>query len=119
MKILPAILLFFLSFNAWAIVPPERPTPVLQLSITQQSALRTLLNLIPSSPFTVSVLDQDRNRRLSSGDIAVVRGGMANAEVRRRVLDADDIAALSPGRSPARHPDRSAPRGGDPGNRTR
>ena len=68
---------------------------VVGLSPAQLEKLRGLLGLEPSSPFTVEVIDQDNSRGLSVGDIAVMIGGIANSEVGRRILDANDIAAIN------------------------
>lgn len=95
MKMLIATMLATLSLSACAATPPAGTPSGLTLSESQQTNLRTLLNLTPSSPFTVSVLDQNGNQQLNAGDIAVVYGGIANAEVSRRILSRQDIRAIN------------------------
>lgn len=94
MKMLMTALLASLSVSACAATTPPTPTQ-LTLNDSQQAQLRTLLNLTPGSPFTVTVNDQDSNGKLNAGDIAVVSGGIANAEVSRRVLSASDVATIN------------------------
>ena len=93
-----ATLGFVLSACA-APTPTPTPTPtqpqVLTLTPVQTTQLRALLGLTDSSPFTVSVLDQDASHNLSVGDIAVMKGGIANAEISRRALSATDIQSIN------------------------
>ena len=97
MKALIPALLTTLSLNACAVPPPIGNASGLTLSKTQQTSLRTLLGLQPSSPFTVKVEDSDANGRLSTGDIAITIGGIANAEVSRRILSESDVSAINAG----------------------
>ena len=94
MKPLIASLLAALSLSACAVTPPIPPQS-LTLNANQQTNLRTLLGLTPSSAFTVNVLDQDADRYLSPGDIAVVYGGIANAETSRRTLSVADVTTIN------------------------
>ncbi|WGZ94342.1 MAG: hypothetical protein QJT81_00025 [Candidatus Thiothrix putei] len=93
MKLLTATLFAALSLSACVATPPVTPQS-LTLNATQQTNLRTLLGLTPSSPFTVNVLDQNADQQLSAGDIAVVYGGIANTETSRRSLSAADVATI-------------------------
>ncbi len=67
----------------------------LQLNATQQANLRTLMGLTASSPFTIQVLDKDSNSALNAGDLAVMKGGVANREISRRVLTAADVSKIN------------------------
>lgn len=94
MKLFVTALLVTCSLSACAATPPA-PAPSLTLDASQQANLRTLLGLMPSSPFTVAVLDQNADQQLNAGDLAVVYGGIANAETSRRSLSAADIASIN------------------------
>ncbi|MBU0655836.1 MAG: hypothetical protein KJ914_12020 [Gammaproteobacteria bacterium] len=95
MRMLTAALFAALSLSACAATPPDGPAQSLTLNATQQTNLRTLLGLSPSSPFTVGVLDEDANRQLSAGDIAIIYGGIANAETSRRTLNQTDVTTIN------------------------
>jgi hypothetical protein len=94
MKPLIASLLATLSLSACVVTPPTPPQS-LTLSTAQQSNLRTLLGLTPSSAFTVNVLDQNNDRVLSPGDLAIMYGGIANTETSRRTLSVADITRIN------------------------
>lgn len=81
------------SNNGGGTTKPD--APALTLTELQNTNLRTLLGLNDSSPFTVVVLDQDLNHALSVGDIALMKGGIANAEISRRALSAADIQSIN------------------------
>lgn len=74
-------------------IPP--PLQTLPLTATQDANLRTLLGLLPSSPFTVAVLDRDASYTLTAGDIAVTRGGITNGEISRRPLNRADVDTIN------------------------
>lgn len=97
MKNLATPLFIALSLSACVVPPPPAPGPgpALKLNFDQVANLRILLELTPSSPFTVTVLDQDIDGQLSGGDIAIVNGGVANAEVKRRVLSNSDVVIVN------------------------
>lgn len=98
MRLLLATLLTAISFNACAIPPVPPPgdgNSDLTLSESQQTNLRNLLGLQASSPFTVKVEDSDANQQPSAGDTAITIGGIANAEISRRILSESDIAAIN------------------------
>lgn len=91
----PVLATLFVTFSLCACVAtPPIPPHSLTLDANQQTNLRTLLGLMPSSPFTVEVLDQNADQQLSAGDIAVVYGGIANTETSRRSLSAADVATI-------------------------
>lgn len=92
MKLFIAVVLACASISAYAAPPDGKP---LLLTTSQVANLRTLLDLSPSAPFTVAVLDNDANRRLNAGDVAVVNGGFTNGEISRRVLSHADIASIN------------------------
>jgi hypothetical protein len=94
MKPLIASLLAALSLSACVVTPPTPPQS-LTLTTTQQTNLRTLLGLTPSSAFTVNVLDQNNDRVLSPGDLAIMYGGITNTETSRRTLSAADITTIT------------------------
>ncbi|MBU0655838.1 MAG: hypothetical protein KJ914_12030 [Gammaproteobacteria bacterium] len=95
MKNLTTTSLAALFLSACAAAPPADPVPGLTLSSSQQASLRTQMGLAPNNPFTVAVQDIDRDGLLSVGDIAVVFGGIANAEIRRRALTAADVSIIN------------------------
>lgn len=97
MKTLMPSLLAILSLNACAAPLPTGNVSGLTLSKTQQTNLRTLLGLQPSSPFTVKVEDSDVNGQLNAGDIAITIGGIANTETSRRILSESDVEAINTG----------------------
>ncbi|MEB4592501.1 DUF6174 domain-containing protein [Candidatus Thiothrix sp. Deng01] len=95
MKRLLTTVLLAASLSACALPPTPGTTPTLTLQDTQLTALRTLMGLMPSSPFTVKVLDQDRSNTLSIGDIAILSGGITAGEISRRTLSASDIQTIN------------------------
>ena len=94
MKLLTATLFAALSLSACVATPPVTPQS-LTLNTTQQTNLRTLLGLTPSSAFTVNVLDQNADRQLTPGDIAIMYGGIANTETSRRTLSVADVTRIN------------------------
>ena len=94
MKTVITTLLTALTLSACVATPPAPPQN-LRLNASQQTNLRTLLNLTPSSPFSVAVQDKDANQQLSAGDIAILYGGIANAETSRRTLSPADVATIN------------------------
>lgn len=95
MKILTTTSLAAILLSACVVTPPVEPVPELTLSSSQQASLRTQMGLTPGSPFTVSVQDTDRDGLISVGDIAVVYGGISNAEIRHRTLNAADVSIIN------------------------
>jgi flagellar basal body-associated protein FliL len=94
MKLLIATLFAALSLSACVATPPVTPQS-LTLNANQQTNLRSLLGLTPSSAFTVNVLDQNADRQLSPGDIAIMYGGIANTEISRRTLSVADVTSIN------------------------
>lgn len=95
MKPLLTTVLLAASLGGCALPPTSGEIPTLKLEDSQLAALRTLLGVTESSPFSIKVLDQDRNASLSAGDVAVLSGGITNGEISRRKLSVSDIQTLN------------------------
>jgi len=69
---------------------PQAPT--LKLSLNTQEAIKEKLGF--TGGFGVSVEGADENNKLSSGDIAIINGGIAGEEITRVALSEKDIVAI-------------------------
>ncbi len=74
--------------------PKPEPKP-LALSPSQQDNLKQVLGINPNAPFSVEVLDSDGNGKLSSGDTAIVSGGITGGEIQRKTLTDEDIKQIN------------------------
>lgn len=67
--------------------------PALKLDLAQDQAIRDHFN-VPNN-FGLSVLDSDRDKTLSAGDILVLTGGITGGEISRQEITAADVGVIN------------------------
>lgn len=72
---------------------PER-TPTLKLTSEQEAGLKNLLGF-SNEAVSVKVLDRQRDKTLSAGDVVIVSGGITGGEITRHTLTQKDIDQLN------------------------
>ncbi|WP_298613180.1 DUF6174 domain-containing protein [uncultured Thiothrix sp.] len=72
---------------------PDR-TPTLNLTSEQEAGLKNLLGF-SNEAVSVKVLDRQRDKALSAGDVVVVSGGITGGEITRHTLTQKDIDQLN------------------------
>lgn len=72
---------------------PER-TPTLKLTTEQESGLKNLLGF-SNEAVSLKVLDKQRDKELSAGDVVVISGGITGGEITRHTLTQKDIDQLN------------------------
>ncbi len=78
------------------------PQPAeLQLSASQRAGLLQLFGFSSGADANVTVLDNNADQTLSTGDTAILSGGFTGAEIARKQLTAADIQQLQQMSSPA------------------
>lgn len=72
---------------------PDR-TPTLKLTSEQEAGLKNLLGF-SNEAISLKVLDRQRDKTLSAGDVVVVSGGITGGEITRHTLTQKDIDQLN------------------------
>ncbi|TXH68122.1 MAG: hypothetical protein E6Q83_14930 [Thiothrix sp.] len=72
---------------------PDR-TPTLNLTSEQETSLKNLLGF-SNEAVSLKVLDKQRDKALSAGDVVVISGGITGGEITRHTLTQKDIDQLN------------------------
>ena len=72
---------------------PDR-TPTLKLTSEQEAGLKNLLGF-SNEAISLKVLDRQRDKTLSAGDVVIVSGGITGGEITRHTLTQKDIDQLN------------------------